>query len=199
MAYDDQDFKVDVALIYQGKIVECTHAFRSFASGATEADVLAQVYRIWGEDGGLLELVSDAVDVHHARCARLDGTLVPVEVAGGDLGGNTSGTTSGTPVPPQCAMVMTLQTNFAGRRNRGRNYIPYLRDGFLLSEQTRWDVLNGLVSAAAANMVALSTDAVDVAGSLAVNSRVQQACIPVVNVRPNAYIGTQRRRAEAFA
>jgi hypothetical protein len=48
-------------------------------------------------------------------------------------------------------------------------------------------------------MVALSTDAVDVAGSLAVNSRVQQACIPVVNVRPNAYIGTQRRRAEAFA
>jgi hypothetical protein len=61
------------------------------------------------------------------------GSVVPVQdecrrTPGLQLAGNFSGTTtgaisSGEGLPPQCALVWTMLTGYAGRRRRGRSYV----------------------------------------------------------------------------
>lgn len=152
MAIDDT-YRLTVRMTWLGQQFINTYAFNAIAETAvTNADATA--------------LAVDAKDAFRAiniptvtysswRLTQLRGTgVTPVQGECRTEGGqafeglyttNTAGTgSSGDALPPQCALVITLNTGFIGRRRRGRLYVP----GFAETDQAAGTFTGTLITAA---------------------------------------------------
>lgn len=106
---------------------------------------------------------------------------------------NDPGTAGAAPIPPQCAVVVSLHTAFSGRKNRGRCYLP------------AYNALagNGAITAAQALRYATQfrlflhdTNSATV-GALSFNACVGTGSLPTVtSVVVDTVVDTQRRRRD---
>lgn len=96
-------------------------------------------------------------------------------------------------LPLQTAMVVTLLTEFSGRRYRGRLYLP-ANGKTLISHQFATADTSGLANAWGTFLTALANDAQ--AGPPLVVSRVGAIQTGIVSVKVDSRPDTQRRRAE---
>lgn len=126
------------------------------------------------------------------RCAYIDsaGKTAAVGVAA------WAWTTTNDPtMPPQCAIVLTLLTDLAGRSHRGRMYWP--AGGNTVTGEGRLSaaVRGNIATQAAAYLVAAGSAAgVDLAMIPVVNSKVLGTTTEVTVLRVGDVIDTQRRR-----
>jgi hypothetical protein len=99
-------------------------------------------------------------------------------------------------MPNQVAIVVTLQTGFSGRRNRGRYYLPCTR----LATLNLGQIPSTTVTAVALNAKAF-LDAVNsaVGQPVSVLSQVAGSAKPVTGVRVDSKFDIQRRRANREA
>lgn len=95
-------------------------------------------------------------------------------------------------MPNQVAIVVTLETGFSGRRNRGRYYLPCSR----LATLTLGQIPSATVTAIALNAKTF-LDAVNSAAGqpVSVLSQVAGSAKPVTAVRVDSKFDIQRRRA----
>lgn len=138
-------------------------------------------------------------EVVYARCVALignDGPPLRFEAVGTTTGSRTSVTIS----PPNVTYLCRKVTSFAGRRYRGRIYVPYVANagvtqtGQLLStEQT---ILAARVAAAGTNLVAAGPNAASFrllhASSPLSATPTPTACV----LQADDFVATQRRRLE---
>src|SRR6187402_226288 len=105
------------------------------------------------------QLWGPSMVVNAPKCTRSGG----LAFAGNFLGLTTGGVTGEQALPPQCAVVTTLLSNFAGRRKRGRNYMfglaesaqlnGILESGFNSNVQNAWNTFFTKYGPAAATPV----------------------------------------------
>lgn len=108
---------------------------------------------------------------------------------------NVSGT-GGTKLPYQTCAVVTLQTGLAGRRNRGRCYLPAMGlDGSTGTNQLVSATVDALADNFGAFLSALNSESSPDVGSPVVVSRSATAIHPITQVRVDSRFDVQRRRA----
>jgi hypothetical protein len=105
-----------------------------------------------------------------------------------------AGTSTGDQLPNQCALVVTLNTAHAGRRNRGRIYLPCTQATLVAGQLAASAV--GQVTLWWANYItALNGELGD--QHIVVLSQVAGASNSVTSVRVDSRIDIQRRRAKS--
>jgi len=107
------------------------------------------------------------------------------------------GQQGGSASPIDSCLVVTLLSVLPGRSNRGRQYWSGIDHGFLLPGGSRWDP--GHVTGAPDSFAALKANLNGDNLVWKINSRKNQELVTLEDFRVNAYIGSQRRRAERMA
>jgi len=99
--------------------------------------------------------------------------------------------------PPQCALVVSLLTGFAGRKNRGRMYLPCLSDDVTAVGQLSTGRAQ-LVATTVANWLSLvRTRSVTTGGnSIPIVYSETAGNSAIASVRVDSLIDTQRRRRD---
>jgi len=104
------------------------------------------------------------------------------------------GTGAGTSLPLQCSVVASLRTTLAGRRNRGRMYIPITAAALVNHQLTSADTA-AIRGPVAGFLTSINANGA-IPGSVAVVSQVVGVANPVTSVIVNSQLDIQRRRAE---
>ena len=112
----------------------------------------------------------------------------------GRVGLTLTGSANVSPLPPQSAVVVTTLTGFAGRRNRGRIYVP-CTDAALngTSRLLSSTAVTTMINAWSAMFQAIN--AVTGNGLVSVVSQVATSAQAVNSVRSDLRVDIQRRRA----
>lgn len=98
---------------------------RSFGLDA-DANAALVASNAWGNAGSLLTMMADTVSLVRVKTYLNPGTGV-LEI--GEWNGSLGGAQTGEAVPPQVAVLIQKQSGLAGRRNRGRMYVPGAEQG----------------------------------------------------------------------
>jgi hypothetical protein len=166
-------------------------------AGATMAERAEAGAQMFGITDGPAKSMSNEITFDECEAFDLNGLLMSGinDFSTADL---TQGTHSNGMAPVNVCLVWTLQTAAPGRSHRGRMYLGGADYGRMGSDRARWDVSGDFPGSAAAFLAAGDGTMGAVTPLLCVNSRTLQELNPVTNIRVNTYLGTQRRRAEAF-
>jgi hypothetical protein len=159
--------------------------------GATQAQVSDDLHQAWKQSGGMRDLQVTTMDLGEILVEDLSGAL-----AGQTFLIEEAGLSTGVPVPPQCALTITLNTAVGGRAYRGRQYWPYLDSNYLAVGQSQWDTT--AVSANYGNFLAYLDGTHGNSSVAALVSRKRAATSIITHYRTNLYVGTQRRRSDRF-
>jgi hypothetical protein len=137
MAVDDV-YRMTIMATFQSHQLMNTFAVRMKSSPdpvesdiVTMANALKEAFRpqqhgtITYTSWSFSQLYGGGVTVVQDQCRRTPG-LQMAGLFGGSLSG---GLASGDALPPQCSLVWTLLTGYAGRRRRGRSYVFGLPEG----------------------------------------------------------------------
>jgi hypothetical protein len=117
---------------------------------------------------------------------KLNGTFGPVtKTSSAPEGGGDTGQVS-----PQVAALVKLFTDTAGRRARGRIFLPFVAEASQENGILNGTVHDNMQSAWLAYIAALTADGV----ALSVNSRVDAQLRPVTATMVETSLATQRRR-----
>jgi hypothetical protein len=154
------------------------------AAAAFIAELTAEVDAEWNENVSWTSLhASEVVEATGLVVATVDSAMV---VPGG---------LSGNPLPPQCAMVVSLRTSLAGRSHRGRSYLP-APDPDTMTTGGRYGatVCTNMVTAFKAYL-----DALDGLGhDPVVYSRLNHAVRVIESIDIGDVVDTQRRRRDTL-
>lgn len=162
----------------------------------TLADLADDIQDAWEATNSFIGVQSSAVDYVDVVVQPLDGTTSNVQRPW-QSGLTKHGTAASTPATSQSALVYTLQTGLSGRSRRGRLYLCGPDRGTANVEATRWDLTQNHAADAGNNFAAALAGG-SVGATLHVASYVPPgSAVPVINLRANDYIGTQRRRSAA--
>jgi hypothetical protein len=112
------------------------------------------------------------------------------------LGDPIVGQDSSGPLPPQCAMRVSLKTNTPGRSGRGGFFLPGLCKGGISTTTARFG--SGTISTVATAISDFSNALQASGGALALNSRTLVRCDTVTSARIGDVVDTIRRRRDAM-
>lgn len=131
MAVDDV-YRLTIQATFSNHLLMNTYAVRMKSSpDPTEADIItlanackelfraSQLNKIAYTSWTYSQLYGGGVTVVQDECRRTPG----LQFAGLFSGTLTGGIATGEALPPQCALVWTMLTGYAGRRRRGRSYV----------------------------------------------------------------------------
>jgi len=166
-------------------------------AGASMHDRAVDIANAWGKTNGLSKMLDTSVAFHTVEAYDLQGILNTGEAtfATADV---TSGTHSNNCPPAQVAVVITELTDHAGKSYRGRFYLGGADYGRINSNRSGWDVSADFVSAPPVFLARLDGTVGTSTPLMCVASRRLGLLTPVVSLRVNSYLGTQRRRSERF-
>lgn len=108
-----------------------------------------------------------------------------------------TGTGTGSSLPYQCACVVTLHTLFAGRRHRGRMYVPV--NSATLSQHQLTSTQIGNINGACQDFLSAVNASSSVPGTVAVISQVIGEETVVSSISVDSRVDIQRRRASGIA
>lgn len=101
------------------RMVVTGHTQNELASPDEEAQLVAE--NLWGASDSLLEAMDSNYALIQVNVYANQGGL---DLLVGQWNGNLPGSVGGEANAPQVAVLIQKQTSFAGRRNRGRMYVP---------------------------------------------------------------------------
>lgn len=135
--------------------------------------------QLWG---GSIQIVQD-------ECRRTPG----LQLAGNFTGTTTGGSLSGDPLPPQCAMVWTMLTGFAGRRRRGRSYIFGLGEAAQVGGSWTTPIMTAIRTELATYLALYGVSGTDPQFQVGVwSERTASGCIPNVGTKGRHNVETPR-------
>lgn len=159
-------------------------------SGLTAGVIASTVANsLWGGPGSLLSMMADSFTLIRVDCDMNPGTG---DIEQGQWNGSLSGGLGGTAVPPQVAVLIKKVSSLAGRRNRGRMYVPGLEgascgpDGIVNPTP-----LGNWQAAADAWLAASVTNGVD---AVILHETPPDTATPILSLEVQATVATQRRR-----
>jgi hypothetical protein len=127
------------------------------------------------------------------------GTTVANRISHSNLSGTVVGTGSSI-LPPQCSLVHSLRTTEAGRRGRGRMYVPLTSNTVQANHQTTSATTVTHTAATIALIHSLNAHAAGPTNTnaqiVSVASFTSGAMFPVTSVITNSDIDIQRRRSD---
>ena len=142
------------------------------------------------------------VSIQLATCKVGDGSSTPFEATA--TGALTNGTGAISPPPPNCALLIKKSTGVAGKKNRGRTYVPWSVDMSHVSETGVLD--NAFLAAEQVHLDGFLADFVGNGTPMVIANKVLSSPTPpnyVTNIHVGAEVltyklenqlATQRRR-----
>lgn len=104
------------------------------------------------------------------------------------------GTGSGV-MPTQAALVLSKQTAFVGRKNRGRAYLP-ATGAVLTTHKANSTFVTAIANATATMLTAINATTLNGTGPLAIVASLQSVPPAITRIRVDDEIDIQRRRAD---
>jgi hypothetical protein len=165
------------------------HVHKSVSDASTVGN---DVFTAWTGTSGPANRQSNIVAYVRGVCTPLDGTSAPFIQ---DLSSH-AGIHAGGPVAVQACLLTTVETGTRGRSNRGRIYLAGAIASDLDSSAAFWTPAAVIAwTAVWGNFTsALGTSSI----TLGVASYKNSTFVNQTSMRVNAYLGTQRGRAESL-
>jgi hypothetical protein len=161
---------------------------------STDVDDIATAFATW--DAGIETVRQGSSVLSMIRVREVGGPGGPVH----ERPQSNAGTGTGDALPLQIAMVCTWRTASAGRRFRGRTYLPHSHTNALSDSGNGYPVWsNGAKGTVAAAADQLITDVSAIGGVLVVASAAGSVNTPITNGQVGSIPDTQRRRRSALS
>lgn len=189
-----------------GEIWSC--GLRTAAATVTLSDLASYAAAVSGAFAGMWDATAsfhafNSAGVVYRECiARLISVagLTLLQASGGVV--NHPGNAPGQTAPNQTALVATLRTSAAGRRGKGRMYLPFVAPQFgTADDRVPSSAITPLATALASMITTINTVAIGATGPfpIVVQSRAgTPSAPPVTAIAVGDVVDTQRRRRDAL-
>lgn len=138
--------------------------------------------------------ISSAGTVTRVRAYYYPDPGLPATVVGQSTGASVNGVSTPT-LPPQCSLVVTLQTGLAGRTRRGRFYWPLCGGGITSGQRTAL-ASQAQIDAFRDMLLAIESICPGSTPELAVASESAGSVTTVTSIALDDVVDTQRRRRD---
>jgi len=165
---------------------------------AVNLDTAWQTY-VWNNaPGGILNAFAPTVDYVRVTVRDINASGVTDRVASAGPLVPILGTAEGLSLPSECAEVVSLISDHAGGRGRGRMYLPALAASQLGTAGTIYvDAVNGIADQFEAFFENLNADVL-MPGAVSVYSGVDDVLREVVQIKVGNIFDSQRRRRNSI-